>query len=548
VSGSHPRLTVAGRIGPGAALRHGSEAAYRGLSLTDGEPYGLREDLLVDPSWSPTPSRRRRAVLCFAHVTDLQLADVQSPARFEFLNREYADPRFAELVPVQRPHEALTARAVEAMVRVVNEVEEAPLTGTPLELVLTTGDAIDNAQWNELAAFLALLDGGRVQVRSGGRVYEGVQAAHWPDTIFWRPDPAPGRTDVFREAFGFPEHPGLIEAALRSFDSAGLRVPWLACYGNHEALIQGVGVVTPRLADALVGGSKPSRLPPGFDADDPLEVFLNEAEAFLDGHPRAVTPDPERRARPRGHGFTDRNRRDGTAYYAHDVGPVRFVTLDTTCLAGGSDGCLDTDQLGWLVDRLVEVHSSYRGADGSVVRTGNPDRLVVLASHHGLDTLTNTRDAHLGPGGGRLAGAAEIRTLLHRFGNVVLWVNGHTHTNSVTARLDPVDHARGFWEVTTCAVVDWPCQSRLLEIVDEGDGTLSIVCTMVDHDGVLTPHDGWPSMARRWSAVELAGLHRELAANAPFSGHESRQAGTAADRNVVLRMRAPFRAVHARRD
>jgi metallophosphoesterase (TIGR03767 family) len=544
-------------------MAQGSVAAYRGLALTDGEPHGVREDLLADRSWRPAPSPSRRPVLCFAHITDLQLADVQSPVRFEFINREYADPRFAELVPVQRPQEALTARAVEAMVRVVNEVEAAPLSQAPLELVLTTGDAIDNAQWNEVAAFLALLDGGTVAVRSGGLKYEGVQAPHWPDTIFWRPDPAPGPTDVFREAFGFPEHPGLIEAALRSFTSAGLRLPWLACYGNHEALIQGVGVVTPQLAEALVSGSKPSRLPPGFDADNPLEIFVKGADAFLGGQPRPITPDLSRRAvsrqefvgahfrpgsRPFGHGFTERNLRDGTAYYAHDVGPVRFITLDTTRVAGGADGCLDDDQMQWLVDRLVEVHSSHRGSDGSTVHTGNPDRLVVLASHHGLDTLTDTRGADLGPGAGRHVGATAIRATLHRFGNVVMWVNGHTHTNSITARPDPVDSARGFWEVTTCAVADWPCQSRLLEIVDEGDGTLSIACTMVDHDGLLTPPHGWPSAARHWSPVELAGLHRELAANVPFVGHESRQAGTAADRNVVLRMRAPFRAPHVRRD
>ena len=54
------------------------------------------------------------------HITDLQLADVQSPTRFEFLNRYFADPRYAGIVPVQRPQEALTPHAVDATLRTLN--------------------------------------------------------------------------------------------------------------------------------------------------------------------------------------------------------------------------------------------------------------------------------------------------------------------------------------------------------------------------------------------------------------------------------------------
>ena len=39
---------------------------------------------------------------------------------------------------------------------------------------------------------------------------------------------------------------------------------------------------------------------------------------------------------------------------------------------------------------------------------------------------------------------------------------------------------------------------------------------------------------------ELAALHRELAGNAPAAGFDSGKAGTKLDRNVILRVRAPF--------
>ncbi len=73
----------------------------------------------------------------------------------------------------------LTARAAHAMVRTLNSLPHAPRSGAEVALVITTGDAIDNAQWNELRMFLALLDGGVVRPGSGGSHYEGVQSLRW---------------------------------------------------------------------------------------------------------------------------------------------------------------------------------------------------------------------------------------------------------------------------------------------------------------------------------------------------------------------------------
>jgi metallophosphoesterase (TIGR03767 family) len=347
--------------------------------------------------------------------------------------------------------------------------------------------------------------------------------------------------------------------ALADFAAGGLRLPWLACYGNHEALIQGVGVVTPGVSAALVGDRKPTRLPDGADRDRALELFTASSEVFLGGDDLIITPDPDRRpicrkefvaahfaagARPHGHGFTERNLRDGTAYYCHDLPGVRLIGLDTTCHAGGADGSLDRDQFRWLEERLVEVHSAYRGADGSMRHPGHEDRLVVLFSHHGLDTLTNSRARQNGSlvvgAGSPVVGAAELRALLHRFRNVVLWLSGHTHTNGVRARVDPDQPGHGFWEVATCAVVDWPCQARLVELVDAGDGLLVIACTMVDHDSPLSPDPDWLSAEAQLDRASLAGLHRELAGNVPWLGFDSSLAGTNLDRNVMLPLRAPF--------
>ena len=545
MSGAPPPLTTGRRLEAGTVLRRGASSAYRAVELIGGEAHVVRDDF--EPAATGPAAGAARPLGCLVHITDLQLADVQSPTRFEFLNRYFADHRFAGLVPVQRPQEAVNVHAVEAMVRTVNGLH-GPATGQPLQLAVTTGDAIDNAQWNEVQLFLALFDGGVARPNSGGPGYAGVQAVDWPDDIFWKPDgTGPGGPDFFRREFGFPHRPGLLAAAMRPLHAPGLAIPWLSCFGNHEALNQGVGAATPGLAAALVGDRKPLALPDGFDADEALELFTVRPEAFMAGPSRTVPADPDRRAvtrrdfvaahfhpgaRPAGHGFTERNRLDGTAYYVYDTPAVRFIALDTNCLAGGADGCLDRAQATWLEARLAEVHSAYRGPAGQPVRPGAEDRLVVLFSHHGVDTLTNTRGPHPGPGGEPLLPAGELVALLHRFPNVVLWLNGHTHTNTVRARRDPDDPRRGFWEVTTCAVIDWPCQTRIVELADRG-GQLSIVCTMVDHDSPLAPR----SLA---TSADLAALHRELAANIPFDGPHPGRAGRFSDRNVDLRLAPPF--------
>jgi hypothetical protein len=286
-------------------------------------------------------------------------------------------------------------------------------------------------------------------------------------------------------------------------------MPWLGCHGNHEEVSQGVGIVTPALAAAMVGFHKPIALPDGVDRDTVIETFVRRPEAFMAGPDLSVTPDADRRPFTRGE-FDAAIRQDGTAHYVHDTPAVRFVVLDTVCTAGGADGCIDEDQVGWLEQRLKEAR----------------DRPVVITSHHTLDTMGNKRRA----GASRYIDAGDVIERVHAAGNVVLWLNGHIHANAVRPRPDPRGNGRGFWEVTTSSLVDWPCQARLVELFDAGDGLLAIACTMVDHDGPTDP-------AGAVEPEQLAALHRELAGNVPIAGFDSGRDGTPLDRNVILPVR-----------
>ncbi len=536
-------LTDRETLAAGEVVKAGRRSAYRALAKGAGEDHVVRADLL-GADRAAMPSGGRRPIACIAHMTDLHVGDVQSPARFEFLNREYGDPRFAELVPVQRPQEALTPHALSALTSTLNGRLAGPVAGAALELVLTGGDAIDNGQHNEVRNLVRLLDGGLVMPNSGAPRYEGVQSPAWPDDIFWVPDGRGDRADLFQRDHGFPLLPGLLERALRPFEAPGLRLPWLGCHGNHDSLCQGVGVMTPELLAALVAGRKPVALPASFERSAAHETFVTHAEAFFEGPCVDVTPDLERRHCSLGefvaahdgvgggarHGFDERNRRERTAFYVHDTPAVRLIVLDTACPAGSADLCMDDAQFLWLEERLMEAHSSFRAHDGRAVRTQAEDRVVVVVSHHGSQAPTSSRRHRHGStpeADGRL-----LSTLL-RFDNVVLWLNGHTHRHAIRPRPDPRGQGEGLWEVTTGSLVDWPCQARMIELFDAGGGVVGIASTMIDHDSPMDP-------GRAESSAEMAALHRQLAANVSWAGFGAGAAGDAGDRNAIMLRRLGF--------
>ena len=120
-----------------------------------------------------------RPLLVFAQLSDTHVMDHQSPARVELLDR-FADPDLAPVghdrtVGTYRPQELFTHHVLEAMVQAVNRCPSGPVTGAALDFAIVTGDSTDNAQLNELQAYLSLLNGGWTVPDSGDQDrYEGV--------------------------------------------------------------------------------------------------------------------------------------------------------------------------------------------------------------------------------------------------------------------------------------------------------------------------------------------------------------------------------------
>jgi hypothetical protein len=127
-------------------------------------------------------------------------------------------------------------------------------------------------------------------------------------------------------------------------------------------------------------------------------------------------------------------------------------------------------------------------------------------------------------------------TLLHRFPHAVAWVAGHSHVNDVTAYPAP-DGGHGFWSVRVAAEADWPQQTRLLELFDNGDGTLSLFGTIVDH--AAEPTAPAPGSAAAMTVDDLASVGRTLSYNDHQTGGRACEPepcgeGGPEDRNVEL--------------
>ncbi|ANS77872.1 hypothetical protein SGUI_0476 [Serinicoccus hydrothermalis] len=503
----------------GEVLTQGSRAAFHGLSAGAREHHVVRTDLT-----SGTLSSRPRSLWHVAHLTDVQLIDAQSPSRLEAVHALGRRPETRLMLPMQRPQELLAAHATEMLVRRINEHHGSPVTGAPLQAVMTTGDNVDNMQHNELVAFLRLLSGGTVDLDSGGAAYQGAQdgSVDWA----WAPEDPHNR---WGRDHGFPTVPGLLARGLEPLAASGLEIPWLTCFGNHDGLIQGRVPASPELRQITLGHRKVSSVRAEDVADftgDPLPAFTSLTWP--------VEADPERRpfsreeyvaahwdrGLPDGHGFTRRNVEDGTAYYSYDgFEGLRLVVLDTTNPAGVFEGSIDREQLSWLREQLDQAAAQ--------------DLLVVVASHHPRTSMTNDL---LAPGAdpqqeARVLGE-EVADLLLGHPHVIAWFSGHIHRNRVAAHVGA--DGRGFWEVSTSSVMDWPTQGRLVELVDHGAGLLSLRLTILDHDGPLRPRSVE-------TVADLAGWHRALAANDPYGVGGFEAHGSTVDRNVELLLPDPRR-------
>lgn len=520
--------TLGGTILQGALV----SGQYRALTTGAGEPYLARTDIL---GRSPAADRAsaRRSLLYLGHLSDMHVIDAQSPGRIEpmiALDHSSWSGAF-------RPQDPLSPHVTAAMVKSLSDLRYSPLTGAPMAAAVVTGDSADMHSLRELRWYIDLLDGATVDPRTSD-AFEGVQA--WADAV-WAYRPAAPAGGSFGD-YGFPTLPDLLDQAIaQPVPSVGLPAPWYAIYGNHDTLLLGTFDIDSQLAAIATGGRKAYTLEAtagmavaGYAASTSVVQRTLDAFAIQSGlRPgfRSVTAVAERQlfenadfmARhfdtrdapgPVGHGFTQHNLDTGETWWKADLSPnVRAFGLDTCNQVAGPDGAVPDAQFRWL---RAELETAQR-----------ENRIALVLSHHNSSTLENRAQRPWQDD--VLHGADEFVAMLLEFPVVVAWLNGHTHINQVLAHRGA---SGGFWEITTASCIDFPQQQRVVELVDNRDGTLSIFTTAVDHAADASPGTGGDYLA-------LAARSRELAANDWIETPLMRR-GSLLDRNTELLLPAPF--------
>ncbi len=438
------------------------------------EPSGLLG--LLNPREGPPPAADFELVARFVQVSDTHIVDVASPARFAGL-----DPVIGS---AWRPQEAYSTQILDGTIRTVNRIHAG---GETVDFLVHTGDATDNAQANELAWFLAVMDGALVTPCSG------------PDDR-----PVEMRPERTLDPFSPFQAQGLYQQSRHGDPPT---IPWYAVLGNHDVLALGT---VPIVEDAA--GRRVAPLPLDWRPGLWLPVVLDPVGSLAYGAvtpahpgpppvlncPQAVAANVERRyfdqpefadalsqtqSQPAGHGLPARET-GRTWYSAVPVPGLRLIVLDTATLTAPKPGCLYTKgalsraQLDFLRTELA--HAAGQG------------ELAIVASHHPSDELSATDD-------GTVSGD-ELRAVLAGEPALVLHIAGHMHRNRVVQRA-------GYVEIETCATISPPMEARLIEIWrNTADGRIAIAYRMLsDLDDELPALGEDPLRPMRVVAHALAG-------------------------------------------
>ena len=445
-----------------------------------GYPF-VRPDMVVGGNTAPSvPDPAAVPLLSFFTMSDIHITDKESPAQGVYYGYNYPNPKTSSGISAgnSAAYSATilyTTHVLDSAVQTINALHQT----APFDFGIALGDATNNMQYNELRWYIDVLDGKMITPSSGA--HNGAQTVDYQ----------------------------------KPYQAAGLdkSIPWYQVVGNHDVFWMGAAHMTDRIRKVLVGSGVFNMGPISMYPPDWATILggsgvyvgvidgSTEFGEMIDGGPDSNFPTPpkiaadrKRRAlsardwiseffdttsKPVGHGFTPQSIRKASACYSFrpQAGiPLKVIALDDTDkVGGGASAALDQARYEWLVKELDDGEAA--------------GELMIICAHIPLRPYAMNPPSPSNPllplwsmwSKNSDISENDLLAKLHTYNNLILWCSGHVHRNAITPQPSPDgDPLKGFWEVETASLRDYPQQFRRMNIVLNSDGTLSIFALDVD--------------------------------------------------------------------
>ena len=471
-----------------------------GALLPDGAPVG--------------PYASTETLLTYFSISDTHITDKESPAQVLFFG--WTGTFGNANLPAYSPVILYTTQVLDAAAQTINALHAQ----TPFDFGIGLGDPANSNLYNGLRWHIDVLDGKRIVPSSGAHKGAGTidyqkpyQSAGLDKTIPWYQ--VIGNHDQYWAGGLFPNDYVRRTLVGNTVLDMGLADGFLSL--DARGIYTGVVDGTTPFGTVTDCGAAGTMAAPIVAADPNRHALTTDTSTSLNWMKEFF----KTTSKPNGHGFTKANLdRDFVSYTFEpkaDV-PVKVIVLDDTCkpnpyAAEGSysHGCLDQSRYDWLINELDRGQ-----AEG---------KLMIIAAHVPVGPQSNVPDAPVPanpqapnvpndtvvpmflstcitdtaavgvpcPAGVDIANNvpvppytvvtdATLLATLHNYSNLILWMAGHRHINTVTPQPEPAGQGPefGFWEVETASLRDFPQTFRTFEIKRNDNNTVSVRITNVD--------------------------------------------------------------------
>lgn len=439
---------------------------YGKWSFGPGIPCEKRFDLMA-AGYCGTSTKKRGDLLRFFTISDIHITDKEAPSQTIYYS--FIPWIFQSALSCYSPSMIYSTHVLNAAINTVNVLDHQD----PFDFGISLGDMANTSIYKEIRWFIDVIDGKEINPDSGKK-----------------DDPIKGPDNDYQD----------------KYRAVGLNksIPWYATIGNHDHFFIGAERFNERIKKSFTG-NKILQLGNLFADEDPLNL-TTFSMGTLDGSSLngdvigagrvaemttfpTIPPDPDRRvitkeemmkefsrtsSVPKGHGFNSPNLFDGCYSFKPKSGlPLKVIVLDDTMdesdpsrpKKGYGGGSLGNGRFEWLIKQL---QGGQKEGELMIIAAHVPIGVEPEGSVTGWypDKITEN----------------EIITKCQEYPNLILWLAGHRHRNTVTPfpSSDPIHPEYGFWEVETKSLREFPQQFRTFDIRLNNDNTISIFTINID--------------------------------------------------------------------